>query len=313
MLLSSQLPPVALQSVLDALPMPVFFKDRAGIYRGCNGAFATIFDLTPVDVVGKTVFDVAPPDLAQIYYDADEALMSAGASQTYESQVQAKDGQRVDVIFTKTVLRDAQGNVSGLVGTMMDITERKLMERQLAELATRDALTGLMNRRAILAHLQALHEDRSKQRQPLCVLMCDVDHFKSVNDRHGHAVGDEVLKAVSQALRDDLRDGDQVGRVGGEEFLVVLQSTDPERLVQVGERLRQLIAVKTIAHQDRVFSVTLSVGAARSLSADEDWSSVVTRADHALYAAKRAGRDRVMMAGDHEPDEPDELGDRPGA
>src|SRR5690606_31970994 len=100
-----------------------------------------------------------------------------------------------------------------------------------------------------------------------------------------------------------LRDGDQVGRIGGEEFLVVLQSTESERLAQVGERLRQVVAAHPIVSADTPFSVTLSIGGARSLHAQEDWASVVSRADQALYAAKRAGRDRVLMA-DDEPARP---------
>ena len=251
-------------------------------------------------MVGKSVFDLSPPDLAQVYFEADEALMSAGQDQRYESQVQTPSGQRLDVIFYKSVLRDTEGQVSGLVGTILDITERKRMEQQLAEMATRDPLTGLMNRRAILSHLERLHADRRSQRQPLCLLMCDVDHFKSINDRHGHAVGDEVLTQVAQVLRQHLRDGDQVGRIGGEEFLVVLQSTEPEQLAQVGERLRQVVASHPLMSLDTTFSVTLSIGAVRSLRADEDWASVVSRADQALYVAKRTGRDRVVMA-DSEP------------
>ncbi len=119
-----------------------------------------------------------------------------------------------------------------------------------------------------LPHLERLHEDRRSEHQPLCLLMCDVDHFKSINDRHGHAVGDEVLTQVAQLLRQHLRDGDQVGRIGGEEFLVVLQSTEPERLAQVGERLRQVVASHPLMSLDTTFSVTLSIGGARSLQAD---------------------------------------------
>lgn len=296
----SQLSPDVIQPVLDALPMPVFFKDRAGVYRGCNEAFTALLGRTPAEVVGKSVYDLSPPDLAQVYFEADEALMSAGENQRYESQVQAPSGERLDVIFYKTVLRDADGQVSGLVGTILDITDRKRMEQQLADMASRDPLTGLLNRRAILSHLERLHDDRRQQRQPLCLLMCDVDHFKSINDRHGHAVGDEVLTQVAQLLRQHLRDGDRVGRIGGEEFLVVLDSTEPERLSQVGERLRQVVATHPVLPLDTTFSVTVSIGAARSLQADEDWASVVSRADQALYVAKRTGRDRVVMA-DSEP------------
>ena len=146
--------------------MPVFFKDRAGVYRGCNEAFTALLGRTPAEVVGKSVYDLSPPDLAQVYFEADEALMSAGENQRYESQVQAPSGERLDVIFYKTVLRDADGQVSGLVGTILDITDRKRMEQQLADMASRDPLTGLLNRRAILSHLERLHDDRRPQRQP---------------------------------------------------------------------------------------------------------------------------------------------------
>lgn len=300
-LLLSHLSTDLIQPVLDALPMPVFFKDRAGVYRGCNQAFTELLGKRPEEMNGMSVFDLSPRDLAQVYFEADEALMQAGSNQRYETQIQLPSGERRDVIFYKTVLRDAAGQVSGLVGTVVDISERKAMERKLAELASHDPLTSLLNRRAILAHLERLQADRCRQGLPVCLLMCDVDHFKSINDRHGHAVGDEVLQQVAQALRQNLRDGDQLGRIGGEEFLVVLGSTDVAQVTLVAERLRQVVASQPVASGLVSLSVTVSIGAAQSLSADEDWAAVVSRADQALYAAKRTGRDRVVLAGAEAP------------
>lgn len=108
-LLSPDLDPQAIQLVLNALPMPVFFKDRAGVYRGCNESFAAFLGLKVDEVVGRSVFDIAPPDLAQIYFDADEALMTEGVTQNYESQVQWPEGHRTDMLFSKNILRDKQG------------------------------------------------------------------------------------------------------------------------------------------------------------------------------------------------------------
>lgn len=294
-MLTHLLSPDMVQTVLDALPTPVFFKDRQGVYRGCNRAFAELMGRRADELAGLTVFDMAPPDLAQTYAEADEALMREGGEQRYEAQIQPAHGPRRHVMFHKAVLRDDTGAVSGLVGTILDITERKALETRLAHLAQYDPLTGLLNRRAILAHLEALHHDRRGQGQPVCLMMCDVDHFKSINDRYGHAVGDEVLRHVAHVLRAHLRDADALGRIGGEEFLVVLDSADLEQASQVAHRLRQAMASTAVATGNRNITVTISVGVAQSLAGDEDWASVIARADDGLYAAKHAGRDRVMV------------------
>lgn len=282
--------------MLDALPVPVFFKDRQGVYQGCNKAFSAIMGKRSDELLGMTVFDLSPHDLAQVYFDADEALMAAGGEQRYEAQIQLPSGERRDVMFYKSVLRDPHGQVTGLVGTLLDITERKALELRLADLAQRDPLTGLLNRRAILAHLDGLHKDRRQILQPVCLMMIDVDHFKSINDQHGHAVGDEVLRTVSQSLVAQLRDSDRVGRIGGEEFLVVLESTDLPHAQQVAERLRHELSELTVTCVNQPLRITVSIGLAQSHTNEEDWADVIGRADAGLYEAKRAGRNRVVVA-----------------
>ncbi|MBI3382440.1 MAG: diguanylate cyclase [Aquabacterium sp.] len=299
-MLFSHLLPDQVQDVLDALPTPVFFKDRHGVYKGCNRAFARLIGRRRREIVGLTVFDISPEEYAKSHFDADAALMRAGGEQRYEAQIKRCDGERRHVVFHKAALYDAQGELSGIVGTILDITERKALEVQLADMAERDALTGLFNRRAILAHLEALHRDRRQASQSLCLMMCDVDHFKRINDRHGHAKGDEVLRQVAHLLSGKLRDGDRVGRIGGEEFLIVLASADLEDARQVAERLRQQVADLSITCAEGArLDVTISIGVARSLHQDEDWADVIARADAGLYAAKRAGRDKVIVADAH--------------
>ena len=295
-MLISHLSPDLIQPVLDALPVPVFFKDRQGVYQGCNKAFSAIMGKRSDELLGMTVFDLSPHDLAQVYFDADEALMAAGGEQRYEAQIQLPSGERRDVMFYKSVLRDPHGQVTGLVGTLLDITERKALELRLADLAQRDPLTGLLNRRAILAHLDGLHKDRRQILQPVCLMMIDVDHFKSINDQHGHAVGDEVLRTVSQSLVAQLRDSDRVGRIGGEEFLVVLGSTDLPHAQQVAERLRHELSELTVTCVNQPLRITVSIGLAQSHTNEEDWADVIGRADAGLYEAKRAGRNRVVVA-----------------
>ncbi|MGE5450288.1 MAG: diguanylate cyclase [Acidobacteriota bacterium] len=295
-MLISNLSPDLVQSVLDALPVPVFFKDRQGVYQGCNKAFTEVMGKRSDELLGMTVFDLSPHDLAQVYFDADEALMAAGGEQRYEAQIQLPSGERRDVMFYKAVLRDAQGQVTGLVGTLLDITERKALETRLADLAQHDALTGLLNRRAILAYLDGLHQDRRQVHQPVCLMMIDVDLFKAINDQHGHAVGDEVLRSVASCLKAQLRDSDRVGRIGGEEFLVVLGSTDLQSAQAVAERLRHELSRLTVTTSGQALRVTVSIGLAQSESTEEDWADVIGRADEGLYEAKRTGRNRVVVA-----------------
>lgn len=295
-MLIANLSPDLVQSVLDALPVPVFFKDRKGVYQGCNKAFTEIMGKRPDELLGMTVFDLSPHDLAQVYFDADESLMASGGEQRYEAQIQIPSGERRDVMFYKAVLRDAQGQVTGLVGTLLDITERKALEMRLADLAQHDPLTGLFNRRAILAYLDGLHKDRRQAHLPVCLMMIDVDHFKVINDNHGHAVGDEVLRAVSSCLKVQLRDSDRVGRIGGEEFLVVLGSTDLHDAQGVAERLRHDLSELTVSSAGQALRITVSIGLAQSQSHDDDWAAVIGRADEGLYEAKRSGRNRVVVA-----------------
>lgn len=295
-LLISHFSPDLVQGVLDALPTPVFIKDRQGRYQGCNRAYCELTGKRREELMGLTVFDLLPDEAARAHFEVDEALMRDGGEQRYEARVQHPDGRRRDVIFHKAAVRGPDGLVSGLISTILDITERKALESKLAELAERDHLTGLLNRRAILAYLEGLHADRRHAREALCLMMCDVDHFKSINDRFGHAVGDEVLRQVAQVLRHSLRDADRLGRIGGEEFLIVLGSTDLEGARQVAERLRQQVAALHVVSAGHTLGVTISIGLARSLRQDEDWAEIITRADEGLYAAKRTGRDRVVVA-----------------
>ena len=141
-----------LQAVLDAIPAPIFFKDVAGAYLGCNAAFERYLGLPRGAIVGKTVFDVAPPDLAPVYRAADDVLFRSGGTQVYEARVQWADGTRRDVVFHKAAIRDAAGRVSGLAGAMLDVTDLRSTERALRDrLVQQAALTTIAT--------QVLHEE----------------------------------------------------------------------------------------------------------------------------------------------------------
>lgn len=174
--------------------------------------------------------------------------------------------------------------------------ELKLKNEALSRLSITDSLTGLRNRR-YADELLAIEVLRARRyRSPLSVLMADVDHFKRVNDEHGHAAGDEVLRGVAERLRDTLRATDVGARYGGEEFLVILAQNDAQGAVLFGERWRQ--AVETAGFPlpgGRQVAVTISVGVASFAPGIGTGPELVAEADAALYAAKQAGRNRVEL------------------
>jgi two-component system cell cycle response regulator len=176
------------------------------------------------------------------------------------------------------------------------VLQQELIEqtRRLETMIFEDALTGLANRRFILTQLGSHVSAARRHGRPVSVAIVDIDHFKPVNDRYGHQVGDQVLVAVAAALGDHLREEDQLGRLGGEEFLVVLPDTDAAAAERVTEKLRCEVACRTVEHEGDTLSVTVSIGMATwDGEAPEE---LLRRADDALYAAKAAGRDRALSA-----------------
>lgn len=170
----------------------------------------------------------------------------------------------------------------------------KELNESLQELSSTDFLTGLSNRRAIMEAVAAEHGRALRSQEPLTLLLCDIDHFKAVNDTYGHAAGDEVLRALARAMRETLRRYDACGRWGGEEFLVVLPGTSAAGAQEAAEKLRRVASRLEVEAGDTRIPVTLSVGVAQ-LEEGESLDSLLRRADAAMYEAKRAGRDRITL------------------
>jgi diguanylate cyclase (GGDEF)-like protein len=168
--------------------------------------------------------------------------------------------------------------------------------RRLEHLSHHDALTGLLNRRAIEYLLD--REDQRLQRfgDPYTVLLVDIDHFKRINDRLGHAAGDAVLCAVSRTLQAKAREVDRVARYGGEEFCILLPHTLQDGAVQAAERLREAVGLINIPWGDEHIAVSISTGLACACEPGESLQSLLKRADEALYQAKAEGRNRVVLA-----------------
>ncbi|HET6608826.1 MAG TPA: diguanylate cyclase [Rhodopila sp.] len=176
-----------------------------------------------------------------------------------------------------------------------EVEERRNIEAQLRQVATTDSLTGVLNRAAFLTCAERELIRARNNGKVLSILMLDADHFKTVNDRHGHAGGDAVLQYLAGACRTAMRAGDSIGRLGGEEFAVVLPGATLEMGEEVAERLRGQIASHAVWHGGVPIAFTVSVGVGAARCADQSIEQVMARADAALYAAKEAGRNRVVL------------------
>jgi diguanylate cyclase (GGDEF)-like protein len=169
------------------------------------------------------------------------------------------------------------------------------MLKRLEEMATTDGLTGLMNKRALAEIGAQKVRSATRFRKPLALLVCDIDHFKKVNDTYGHDVGDFVLKGFSDVLKRVKRDTDVVGRFGGEEFVVVCEETDADGAALLAERIRAELEATTFTSELGSLNVTCSVGVATFPGAAGEWEGLFKATDDALYASKRTGRNRVTV------------------
>lgn len=223
------------------------------------------------------------------------ALLGGGASLSALSAFALPAGVRWSA-FTSSVGLMATATTAGVIimGTMLARERRRMIaEAAVRESAMVDHLTALPNRRAFQAGLARLISEAERDRTQLALLMIDVDQFKSLNDQHGHEVGDEALVAIGKAIRRVMREGDLPARVGGDEFTIVLPSCTVEEAKRFGERLRASVEASRLGANGEV-PLTVSVGATSHVP-EMSQQHLIKAADEALYRAKRAGRNRVAV------------------
>jgi len=287
-----------LQAVLDNLPFGMMVVDKEIRCRYWNRQSEELFNMPPGFVMqGMPMEDVlrqvarngiyGPGDIEEHVARRMDLL---GNFQAHAVEMTRPDGRSLRVMGAPVMI---EGRPEGLVLLQEDITERMNYQATLERLATTDHLTGLLNRRAFLEAAEREIHRAHRYGLPLALIMFDVDHFKRINDGHGHPAGDEVLRRLAAACRRLLRDEDLLGRLGGEEFAVVLVQPPIEATLTVAERLRQSIEAQAIEHDGRPIPVTVSLGIAELGNGIDSLDQLITRADACLYTAKREGRNRV--------------------
>lgn len=288
---------------LEPLPMPA--QERARLARAVAAALASqgqhaqayaalLRASQAVDLGQQSLRDAQVLRLQARYELARREAELADLRHRAEAarlELAARDAQQRALWAALVVLAGAFGLALWFV---LRVLRRR---RRLAELAMRDELTGMPNRRAVLAFAQEQFRVCRRVGLPLSVALIDLDHFKSVNDRHGHAVGDRVLTAFAAVARSVLRGQDRLGRYGGDEWLLVMPGAGPERIAQVFERLRAALAERAIDGLPAPHGLTLSMGAAGLADSVETLEVLIEEADRQLYRAKADGRDALCQPG----------------
>lgn len=283
-----------LADIIENIPAATYVKNREGQYVLVNRQHEVVTGRPREQLLGKTDADIFPPDAARAYRQLDLEVMAGNRTIEAEEKLTDAHGER-HFLSIKFPTRDAAGNITGICGISPEITELKKTQHALERLSQYDDLTGLYNRRHFMSLAQQEFGRSRRYGTPLTLLMLDIDHFKRINDTYGHPAGDQVLKAIGRLIHDGLRGIDIAGRLGGEEFAVMLPETTIGQAIMVAERLRGRIVSAPLSLNDgQSVACTLSIGIAM-LSAEADHlDRLLQQADQALYAAKERGRNRVV-------------------
>jgi diguanylate cyclase (GGDEF)-like protein/PAS domain S-box-containing protein len=285
-----------LRTMIDLMPAQLYAKDASSRFIAGNLAVARGMGTTTTELLGKTDFDYFPLAIAQSFFDDEQAIIRTGQPliDRQEVTLDQQSGSLRQLSTSKVALRDAAGNIIGIVGISRDVTESRRADERIQHLATHDSLTGLPNRATFSDSLNALIS-RSDKDTRFAVLFIDLDHFKLINDTLGHEVGDALLQLTAARLNDSVRPGDVVARLGGDEFVVLCQ--DAAELEEIDAVASKIVDALTrpaplLEQQARV---SASVGIAIFPTDGESERELMKSADTAMYTAKQDGKNNYRF------------------
>ena len=301
-----QLSEAKYRSLFENVSEGIFIAQLDGRFLDVNPALARIIGhTTPSDFLRAHQDDWLWPFVDE---DEQERLFGALAAHGQVTHLQLRmrrwNGESIWVEVNARASLNPKHGIATVEGVLSDITERKRILEELRHLATVDGLTGLFNRRHFLELCERELQRARRYRLDVALLMLDADLFKTINDTYGHDVGDEVLQVIARLCQHQMRDADIVGRLGGEEFAILLPQTGLPDALGVAERLRKVIAQTTLPLFDgRMLRFTVSIGVGAGAAQTITLQELLKIADRALYTAKRRGRNQVVSHQDvAEPD-----------
>lgn len=278
--------------ILDNVDALVYMKGEDRRFRYANQRVAEVFGTPADDIVGKLDEQLMPREVADHFWRQDQEILLSGQRSVSEQEVTDANGRARHYWSVVVPWTQADGG-RAVIGLSTDITELHELKEELQRQARTDGLTGLANRRYFQECAQVEFERSRRYQRALSLIAVDIDHFKDINDRHGHPVGDRVLCTLTQCIQESLRGNDVFARTGGEEFCILLPETQVSAAVELAERLRAHLGMCVVLN-DLDVRVSASFGVTSLDEWDERFDQVFARADRALYAAKAQGRDRVV-------------------
>jgi len=284
-----------IESALDAVVM----IDSEGIVSGWNRQACRIFGWAPEEAIGRSIHTmIIPPRHRDAHVRGMAHFLASGEgpfmNKMIEIQALHRDGHEFPVELGIAQL--VSGGKPEFSAFIRDITERERAAAELREMATSDFLTGLANRRHFIARMSdELARMQRRDSLDTAVLMLDLDHFKRVNDTYGHATGDAMLKHFAALMQSELRKIDTAGRVGGEEFAIILPGAATREAKVFAERFRSKVEESPLIQEGQPIRMTVSIGITAMKAADSSPDTALIRADEALYRAKENGRNRVEV------------------
>jgi diguanylate cyclase (GGDEF)-like protein/PAS domain S-box-containing protein len=273
--------------------------DDAGTVIEWNHSIARLFGVAANAIVGQPLLsritvNLGEPTSSPDFFDVRNVIAKVGWCRV-DASWKKGNGQEMWGECVVAPVIEPDGSTGGYVAVIRDVSVEHYSTQELIDDALTDPLTGLYNRRGLEGRSEAVHFRPGGAQLTQVWIMADIDHFKRVNDTYGHEAGDEVLKAVAEALRATARGADIVARFGGEEFVLVLPDTAADLAARIAERLRLAIEALSTDVGGQVIRVTASFGVAQR-AAQESQLEVLERADAALYSSKKEGRNRVTIS-----------------
>lgn len=293
-----------LDSIIQNAPIRVFWKDRELRYVGCNNRFARDAGMqTSEAVIGKTDYDMGWSNQAELYRNDDILVMKSGVPKLdFEEPQTTPDGHTIWLNTSKVPLCDKDGQTVGVLGIYSDITDRKIAEEQIRNLAYFDPLTNIPNRQLLNDRLQQATDASARNGRFGALIMLDLDNFKDLNDTSGHDIGDMLLCEVAERLRESTRKADTVARLGGDEFVAIANdlSQDEDKAaeitLEIANKIKQALnAPYSLHHGDIDHYCTASIGVTLFQGNNAPIENLLKQADVALYAAKSAGRNTIRF------------------
>lgn len=282
---------VCLDDVVELMLDAICVVDRDGRFLFVNAAFERIFGYGAGEVIGRSMVDLVFPEDRGRTLQTVEKLLAGVPEPQFENRWVHKDGRIVDVLWSARWSEEHQVRIA----VAHDISERKRMEERLQHMAGHDQLTGLPNRALLLDRIQTALKLARRDQAHLSLMFIDIDGFKHINDSLGHFAGDRLLQEIARRLGDCVRESDTVGRLGGDEFLVMLNRIRVfDDVAMIAEKIRAALA-QPYEDSGHRLTLTPSIGVAHYPQNAGDYQQLIQHADQAMYRAKHAGGNRTVF------------------